>query len=194
MWCCPRGLLNCLHFLLILFFFFLSRLGGFLSSFSSLIGSSVSSNLPLTSSKVFFDGCILHLCSVLLYIFSLLNVSLCSSFLLLGFRASLGPLPWTFYRVDCLLPLSSFGVLSCFFFWNLLFCLFILPNSRVYFYVLGRSVIFPDLRELTLYRRHPTGPSSTHPSGHESYMVQGSLWWLHGLSCCGEAIYHGHEY
>ena len=46
---------------------------------------------------------------------------------------------------------SSFSeVMSCSFVWDIFFCLLILPNSLVYIYVLGRSVMSPDLGEMVL--------------------------------------------
>ena len=66
---------------------------------------------------------------------------------------------------------SSSGVLSCSFVWNIFLCHLILPNSLFYFYVLGRSVMFPDLEEVDFYRRHHIGPGKTLPSVHQSYIL-----------------------
>ena len=82
--CCLRGLLNYPHFLKF-FFLFLFSLGDLHYSFSLLTCSSVSSNLLLIPSSVFFISVIAFLSSVLFYFIfsnSLLNFSQCSSILL----------------------------------------------------------------------------------------------------------------
>lgn len=48
----------------------------------------------------------------------------------------------------------------------------------VYFYVLGESIMFPDLIVMAFYRRCPMRPSNMLLCGHQSYI----LWWL---SLCG---------
>ena len=78
------------------------------------------------------------------------------------------------YHVDCLSPLHlglllefcfvlSFRTYSSFSSFCLIFC--------AYFYVLGRSVTFLNLREVALCRRHLMGPGSTLPSGYQIYML-----------------------
>ena len=62
----------------------------------------------------------------------------------------------------------------------------ILPNALCIFNVLGRSVIFPDLGIVALCTRHPMGPGSTLPSGHQGCMFQGCpLCGLSGPFCHG---------
>lgn len=46
------------------------------------------------------------------------------------------------------------------------FCILILPILCVYFYLLGRSVMFPDFADIALCRRHSLGSSITFPSSH----------------------------
>ena len=46
----------------------------------------------------------------------------------------------------------------------ILFCLILC----VYVFVLGKSIMFPDPGEIILCRRHPLGPSIILPSGHQN--------------------------
>lgn len=71
-------------------------------------------------------------------------------------------------------------------------CLLIIPNSLC-FYALGRSAMFPGLKDVTLCRRCPLGPTvqsplwAPKPDAPEVYPVWASctilLWW--GCNCCG---------
>ena len=104
-----------------------------------------------------------------LYIFnSLLNFSLCSSifhlsslssFITITLNSLLGRL-FIATLFNCAL---SFGTYS----FNSLFCSVIC----VYFYVLGTSVLFTDLKKLALYRRCPMENSRVLSSGHQYYML-----------------------
>ena len=73
-------------------------------------------------------------------------VSTSISFVLLGFNlvSSFG----------AYVSISSFCIICCF-----------------YSYVFGRLVTFPDLGEVALCRKYPTGCGSALPSGHWNYMV-----------------------
>ena len=42
--------------------------------------------------------------------------------------------------------------------------------------MLGKSVTFSKLGEMASCRRHPVGPSSTQPSGHQHYMFSGATY------------------
>ena len=63
-------------------------------------------------------------------------------------------------------------------------CLLILP-VWVCFYVLGMSAMSPSPEEVALCRRSLGEPSSSHPTGHQSQMLQVYLFCrLHVPSCC----------
>ena len=140
-----------------------------------LICSSVPSNLPLIPSSVVFFSVIIFLSSVCFFFVSsnsLLKSHCVHPFLSRVHWASLWSLAWTLYQVDCIAPLHlvlllRFCLVSSFVTYSSVspFCL----TLCVYLYVLGRSLL--QNREVTLCRRHPVGPSSTLPSGHQSYML-----------------------
>lgn len=68
-------------------------------------------------------------------------------------------------QIDCLSSLgSSSGTCSSVASFCLSFCL--------YFYVSGRLVMFPNLREVVFYTRCPVHPSSILPSCHPNYMLE----------------------
>ena len=143
-------------------FFFLFGLGNFYSSSSLLIYLTVSSNLLLIFSSVFF----IQLLFVPLYCLSLCYTSHHVHW------ASLWLLSWILYLLRLLISISpsSSRILFYSLVWNLFLCSSFCLILCVYFYVLGRLVTFSILGELSLCRR-PMGPSSTLPSGHQNWML-----------------------
>lgn len=155
---------------------------------SSFLISFVSSNLLLTPSSVFLKISVIVFFSsawFLFYIFSLLKFSLCSSnplwssvsvFMIVTFNSLssglLMPTVNLFLRF-CLL--SFFGTYSSLSSFWLILC--------VYFYVSCKLVTFTNSGEVRLYRRHPIGPYSTLPSGHQNCRMP--LYRLHGPFCYG---------
>ena len=67
--------------------------------------------------------------------------------------------------------LSSSGILSCSFLWNIFLCCLILPILCFYFHVFDRLIIVTNLGEVASCRRRPMGPTSILPSVHQSYML-----------------------
>ena len=145
----------------------------------SVISTTLSSSLPNCFSHIIYCWfflmyfyliyCVLDLCLVLLYIFSLLktsNFSLCSFILLLSslnifmiitLNSLLGRLPvsTSLSSSSRIYIFSSFGTYSS----VALFC----RICCFYFYVFGKLVVFPDLWEVAFCRRCPMCPSITHP-------------------------------
>ena len=81
---------------------------------------------------------------------------------------------------------SSSGVLSYSSVWNIFLCHLILP-IQFYFYAFCRLVMFPDIREVVLCRKHTMG-SEVH-----SCLVTRPIWFRDALSvdCLGPSIVAG---
>ena len=126
----------------------------------------------LAAAAVYFSfqlQCSLALFGSSLYIFySFLNFSLCSSIFHLSSLSSfititLNSLSSRLFIATLFNCALFFGTYS----FNSLFCLVIC----VYFYVLGTSVLFTDLKKVALYRRCSMENSRVLSSGHQYYML-----------------------
>ena len=149
-------------------------LGDFLSS--SLLSHSSLSNLLLIASGVFVLFLILlysyvWLSGPSLYFLTLLNFWLCPAILLLSLvsifiiitlNSLLGGLHGLlhsalFQRLPLVPSSGTYSSVSSFH-----------PVLSAYFYLIGRLIMSPDLREAALCRKNPLGPSIMLSSGHQS--------------------------
>lgn len=128
--------------------------------------------------------------------FKTCNFSLCSSNLLLSSLSIFMDDYLEHFWVDYLSPASfscSFGVLSCSFVLDILYCPSFCLVSPFYYYV-SRLVMLPDLGEVAVCRRYVMHPSST-STGHQSSVLY-SIWvvWvilLWRADYCGQSGRHG---
>ena len=161
----------------------------------SLIHSSASSNLPLISSNIFFTSVILFfshegLCFCTFYLFfEVLTVFINSSY---EFDEHLYDHYFELFISKLFISVLFVSVIS---FWGsvLLFYLghtlcHLILSVCVCFYILSMSAISSSPEEVTLRRRSPGEPRTSHPTGHQSQMLQVYLICrLHVPSCCAWA-------
>lgn len=140
-------------------------------SSSSLVCSFLSYNLLFILCSVFFyvSCCIIKLFLVFC-VFSLLNLLLYSSILLLS--------PLNIFNIITSNSLLGRLLILHLLHMDLYLCHLILPNFLFYFFILGRLVMIPDFGEVALCWRYPMGPRRTLPV-------------FTGVICSGAASYVG---
>lgn len=103
------------------------------------------------------------------------------------FWASLYPLLWTLYLIDCLPLFHLFLFLGFCFIWKIFLCLILLLSLCLV--LLGSSPTSPSLVRVILCRRCLVDPNGTIPLSHQSQVLQGCpLCELSMLSCCSWAM------